>query len=135
MKVVCTFCQWRGDSDDLLSAVHPFDSDDTIEGCPVCRDVGFLKPACDEPDCWALQTCGTPTPDGYRQTCGAHRPKEQPLHGSTSEPTRKTDEEIRGRMAKWEAELKRERAEPRPDREIKNLCYARIEELLWVLGE
>lgn len=49
--------------------------------------------------------------------------------------TRKTDEEIRERLAKWEAELARERMEPRPDREIKNLCYARIDELKWALGE
>lgn len=38
---------------------------------------------------------------------------------------KKTDEEIRERIVKWEAELKRECAEPRPDREIKlgNVAY------------
>ena len=30
---------------------------------------------CDEPGCSAAVTCGTSTPQGYRSTCGKHRPK------------------------------------------------------------
>ena len=29
---------------------------------------------CDEPNCTAAVTCGTPTPDGYRRTCSKHQP-------------------------------------------------------------
>ncbi|MBI3936719.1 MAG: hypothetical protein HY323_07055 [Betaproteobacteria bacterium] len=31
---------------------------------------------CDEPNCHREVTCGTPTAQGYRHTCGKHRPKE-----------------------------------------------------------
>ncbi len=32
---------------------------------------------CDEPDCKRPVTCGTPTPKGYRHTCGTHAPGSQ----------------------------------------------------------
>lgn len=31
---------------------------------------------CDEPECIAPVSCGTPTPDGYRATCYNHKPKK-----------------------------------------------------------
>ena len=32
---------------------------------------------CDEPECEREVTCGTPTPDGYRSTCGEHMPRQK----------------------------------------------------------
>ncbi len=33
---------------------------------------------CDEPDCYDSVCCGTPTPDGYRNTCYEHKPDKGP---------------------------------------------------------
>lgn len=32
---------------------------------------------CDEPGCLEFVSCGIPTPTGYRNTCGAHRPDKR----------------------------------------------------------
>jgi hypothetical protein len=76
-KCVCSYyrCNWHGDSDEVLRAKNPFDDSDDIEGCPKCKEIGSVVQACDEPGCWKEVTCGTPTPDGYRSTCGEHSPK------------------------------------------------------------
>lgn len=68
-------CGWRGTSDEVLKAPNPFDPDSTIWGCPRCKDVNVLWLACDEPDCWEMADCGTPTTSLYRNTCGKHVPK------------------------------------------------------------
>jgi hypothetical protein len=73
-KIACECCDWRGTTDQLLSARNPFDQTDTIQGCPNCRQVGDFVVACDEPDCWREVTNGTPTPAGYRSTCSKHMP-------------------------------------------------------------
>lgn len=80
VKCVCSYyrCNWHGDSSEVLRAQNPFDATDEIEGCPKCKEIGSVVRACDEPDCWKEVTCGTPTPDGYRNTCGEHRPKKVP---------------------------------------------------------
>jgi hypothetical protein len=33
---------------------------------------------CDEPGCYDPVSCGTPTPDGYRNTCYEHKPDKGP---------------------------------------------------------
>ena len=68
-------CGWTGLEKDVLSAPNPFDPEDDLTGCPECKGVNTIVPACDEPGCWEEVTCGAPTPSGYRQTCGKHRPK------------------------------------------------------------
>jgi hypothetical protein len=73
-KYGCTECYWRGSVTEALTAPNPFDSADTIWGCPDCHVVNKLLLLCDEPGCGAVTTCGTPTEDGYRQTCGRHAP-------------------------------------------------------------
>ena len=73
-RVVCSCCGWRGSSSDIRSAPSPFDPKDTLYACPVCRQIE-LRGTCDEPDCWDEDTCGTPTPDGYRRTCYTHMPQ------------------------------------------------------------
>jgi hypothetical protein len=76
VKHICWECKWRGTSDDWLVAKNPFNNEDTILGCPQCFDINTLYMACDEPECWKPASCGTPTENGYRNTCGEHRPKE-----------------------------------------------------------
>lgn len=75
-KCVCEECGWQGSLGDQLHGVNPFDTEDKIYGCPRCKTIDRMYPVCDEPDCWKPVTCGSPTPDGYRSTCGKHRPKE-----------------------------------------------------------
>ena len=75
-KVKCDECGWHGLENQVLVARSPFDDGDNIYGCPKCLDVNSMRPVCDEPDCWSDSTCGTPTPDGYRNTCHKHIPKD-----------------------------------------------------------
>lgn len=74
-KYMCPECWWHGTEDEILSAPHPFVKSESVYGCPDCMEVNTLLLACDEPGCWATATCGTPTENGYRNTCGKHRPK------------------------------------------------------------
>lgn len=73
-KQVCEECGWHGREDELLWATSPF-ADEQISACPHCKTVESTRAACDERDCWDLVSCGTPTPNGYRSTCGKHRPQ------------------------------------------------------------
>jgi hypothetical protein len=74
-KWVCQECGWNGAGDKLLQAPNPFASDEKMIGCPDCREPNSMNMACDEPECWKLASCGTPTPGGYRHTCYKHMPK------------------------------------------------------------
>lgn len=75
-KVTCSErgCGWHGRVSDLLEAENPFVPGDTLHACPRCKEIGSCYGACDEPDCWQEAICGTPTPNGYRQTCSKHMP-------------------------------------------------------------
>lgn len=73
-KIFCEECGWRGTHDKLLLGKSPFE-DAEIRGCPKCKAIESHHEACDEPGCWEHATCGTPTPTGYRRTCGKHIPK------------------------------------------------------------
>lgn len=77
MKLRCMNirCGWCGPDTEMLKAQNPFQDGDTLNGCPLCRDVNTLQVACDEPDCWEASSCGTPTDAGYRRTCGKHMPR------------------------------------------------------------
>ena len=76
-KVVCneSRCKWHGEANEMLSATNPFEAGEMIYACPKCKEVGSIVTACDEPDCWSEAACGTPTDNGYRQTCYKHMPK------------------------------------------------------------
>jgi hypothetical protein len=73
-KVVCEVCSWRGPGARTLAAANPFDENEQIRGCPVCKAVECFRAACDQEGCWQPVTCGTPTADGYRSTCSRHQP-------------------------------------------------------------
>jgi hypothetical protein len=69
----CNECSWLGHSSELLVAQNPFDTVDTITGCPNCKSVGDFEEICDEAGCTQGAGCGFPTPDGgYRRTCFKH---------------------------------------------------------------
>jgi hypothetical protein len=80
-KLVCSdwHCRWVGLEADALHAPDPFNDGDTITACPFCREQ-TLHTCCDEPGCTQEATCGTPTPAGYRHTCGRHQPKLPPVN-------------------------------------------------------
>ena len=89
-KVKCNDyrCGWHGTEDQILTAPHPFEEGATINGCPECKGVDCVIYACDEPGCWADVTCGTPTQDGYRSTCGKHRPNIDVTGATTTSATK-----------------------------------------------
>jgi len=68
-------CGWRGMQLEVLFAENPFNADETIAGCPKCKEINSLLVSCDEPGCWNEASCGTPTATGYRHTCGKHAPE------------------------------------------------------------
>jgi hypothetical protein len=82
LKYLCGDCTWHGDQSEVLEARNPFCPEDSLLGCPRCRDVTIFK-ACDEDGCWKQVTCGVNTPSGYRQVCGDHF---QALVSSPGEP-------------------------------------------------
>jgi len=69
-------CGWIGIPSEVPFAPSPFDPDETLDACPQCHRVNDMRQCCDEPECFAEATCGTPTPGGYRRTCGKHMPRE-----------------------------------------------------------
>ena len=75
-KMACSDdnCGWIGDSNKILTAPDPFNPGQDLRACPDCR-YQTLHTCCDEPLCYNQDTCGTPTPTGYRRTCGKHVPK------------------------------------------------------------
>jgi hypothetical protein len=71
----CDECRrWTGAHEEMLEAPNPFALDETINGCPLCRAIERFEMLCDEPGCDESASCGTPTKDGYRQTCSRHMP-------------------------------------------------------------
>lgn len=52
----------------------------------VLKKQGWIADAmpaiCDEPGCLGFVSCGTPTPDVYRHTCGDHKPERAPPHSN-----------------------------------------------------
>ena len=75
-KRICDFCEWTGYENQVLMACNPFDTSDTIVGCPNCKSIDSIQLVCDEPKCWREHTCGTVDENGkYRLTCSEHRPK------------------------------------------------------------
>lgn len=73
-KAKCTKCYWKGKNQGILKAKNPFNPSELIQGCPQCRSVDTIIDVCDEPNCWLNISCGTPTKEGYRSTCGKHAP-------------------------------------------------------------
>lgn len=71
-RVKCDQCGEIMRATKMLVARNPFAHDENINGCPKCYSIDSFVPVCDETDCTRDATCGFPTADGYRQTCGDH---------------------------------------------------------------
>jgi len=80
-KIKCTECGWIGKMADADEVTDPRPLPDTVPEtwwvCPECRTPENFRILCDEPGCQFDVSCGTPTPDGYRQTCHDHAPGMQ----------------------------------------------------------
>ena len=63
-KYTCSECDHL--TMEPLSAVNPFDSQDTITGCPNCKQAESLKVACMALGCQREASSGTPGGWGYR---------------------------------------------------------------------
>ena len=70
----CEECREVMDENDFLKAKNPFDKTEEIYGCPNCKTIDSFVQICDVEGCNIEATCGTPTKDGYRRTCGFHQP-------------------------------------------------------------
>lgn len=70
----CTECDWHDYGRSYLSAKNPFDASEEISGCPKCKSINTIVDVCEFDGCWRAASCGTPTPEGYRRTCGKHVP-------------------------------------------------------------
>ena len=68
-------CGQVATADELLKAVHPFDPEDYVYGCPKCKDIGSMVGKCWK--CDRPATSGTPTDKhGYVWSCYDHKPSE-----------------------------------------------------------
>ena len=103
-KILCEAhpCGWHGLRGELLRAPNPFafEEGEELVACPRCRDTEALRVACDETDCWTAASCGTPTPSGYRVTCGEHAPSPpEPATNAPAGRTRRTPAGVALRQA------------------------------------
>ena len=71
-KRVCRECGHHYNDFEKLVAIHPFDPNDTVSGCPKCLAVDAYEMVCDEPGCKKAVSAGFNTKDGYRWTCHEH---------------------------------------------------------------
>jgi len=77
MKMKCQErrCEWVGDKAEMLTAPDPFNEGEILRVCPMCKTLeSSVLTACVEPGCNRIATSGTPTPSGYKTTCGDHIP-------------------------------------------------------------
>jgi len=74
VKIKCSECDWKGKASELQRGTSPFGDGDTIYGCPKCDSINSEVACCCKDGCWKQATCGTATPQGYKHTCGEHRP-------------------------------------------------------------
>jgi hypothetical protein len=59
----------------MLQAKNPFNEQENLFVCPECLTLeNTVYTACDEPGCNQAASSGTPTPNGYRNTCHDHYP-------------------------------------------------------------
>lgn len=75
-KLICLECGWAGREEDVLTAPNPFRPDETIYGCPKCREANQITQGCQIGDCAERPSAGTPGGYGYRYvwTCWDHHP-------------------------------------------------------------
>jgi hypothetical protein len=70
-KHVCEKCGWHGSYKEVLQAPNPLDKEEILFCCPKCKQQEVVW-ACDAPYCFAPVSCGTPTPEGYKNLCLRH---------------------------------------------------------------
>jgi hypothetical protein len=73
-RIICNECDWHGEEVEALTAPNPFVIGDVIRACPNCKTIDQFAPCCEHAGCGRHASAGTPTPEGYAQTCYEHRP-------------------------------------------------------------
>jgi len=81
-KCRCRDCGWKGMASEMAEvsySIYVRNCEEVVDrSMMVCPDCGecdsTVEYACDEYDCWQPATCGTPTANGYRNTCHKHSP-------------------------------------------------------------
>ena len=68
----CQSCHGIFPGDLMLTAPSPFDVNDELRGCPLCKAPERIKMLCDVEGCYLDYSCGFSTPTGYRLTCFKH---------------------------------------------------------------
>lgn len=79
-KIECRQCSWRGVYSNLLVAPSPFDPEERIFGCPLCKQCmeGF-ESICDVDDCKDHVVGGFMNKDGeYTFACYKHYELRRP---------------------------------------------------------
>jgi hypothetical protein len=74
----CDGCDEESAEADILRAPSPFDPADELSGCPHCKAIDQWVLMCDVPGCKREASCGWPSGDGYRNTCGQHMRELEP---------------------------------------------------------
>lgn len=71
-QVRCEACRMILDVSAILTALNPFSSSETVQGCPHCFAIDHFTVVCDEAGCEQDVSCGWPSADSYRMTCHDH---------------------------------------------------------------
>ena len=71
-RLVCLACSNTCSMDEMLKAPSPFDPEDTVVGCPACKEVNAFQTGCDILGCPEPVVYGRETPAGYLTTCAKH---------------------------------------------------------------
>lgn len=71
-------CGWSGPWSEALAAPHPGLDDDTIYGCPWCKEFGGLEQGCHKSGCSNPWAGSVPTDQGPVDYCGRHWPEGAP---------------------------------------------------------
>lgn len=73
-KIICDGCGWKGTTDGVDKIKDP-KGDDHWLVCRECRTPEHFDMVCDEDGCWEKVVAGTPSINGYRNTCSKHKPE------------------------------------------------------------
>lgn len=72
-KTLCTVCDYQGLLSSYMTAPDPFNSGETIYGCPTCKSIDSFAMVCEAPGCWDRVTGGWADMGGDMNTCRKHR--------------------------------------------------------------
>jgi Fe-S-cluster-containing hydrogenase component 2 len=75
-RIGCHECRHVCTTEELLTAVNPFDDREVIHACPHCKSVEAHYNLCEVDGCPNKESMGIPIEGGYMQVCFDHQPPE-----------------------------------------------------------